>query len=325
MKPKKLTRIVVKEELVALTGDFIRAAILNQFIYWSEHRRDTDKYLKEEKARDPNSSAGLTHGWTYKSAKELHAEMLFGKAISQVTLGRRLKDLVSSGWLDSRHNPKHKWDRCLQYRPNIIKIQIDLYNLGYALEGYPLPQDVIAPFITVNNGDGVVKNDIIHSDEAIPETTNTETTTDTHTPPAEKQPQPQPNGSSGARVSDSDLSFKQAIDECCDEMAKGLKPSAPSLAPREAVKDAVTAIWKTGTIKSPDDMAAFFVWFSEHEYWGQTGKPPFKAAKVAELWPDFIRERDGKVNGGAPSAEEYEPEFLSSLSEEQKKSLQRSE
>jgi hypothetical protein len=146
----------------------------------------------------------------------------------------------------------------------------------------------------------------------------------THERP-EKQPQPQPNGSAGARVSDSDLSFKQAVDDCCDEMAKGLKPSAPSLAPREAVKDAVAAIWKTGTIKSPDDMAAFFVWFSEHEYWGQTGKPPFKAAKVAELWPDFIRERDGKANGGTPSAEEYEPEFLSNLSEEQRKSLQRSE
>ena len=49
MKPLK--RVVIKEELVALTGDFRPALILNQFIYWIERMYDTDKYILEEKER----------------------------------------------------------------------------------------------------------------------------------------------------------------------------------------------------------------------------------------------------------------------------------
>ena len=47
MKPLK--RVVIKEELVELTGDFRPALILNQFIYWIEKMYDTDKYILEEK------------------------------------------------------------------------------------------------------------------------------------------------------------------------------------------------------------------------------------------------------------------------------------
>ena len=49
MKPLK--RVVIKEELVELTGDFRPALILNQFIYWSERMYDADKYIMEEKER----------------------------------------------------------------------------------------------------------------------------------------------------------------------------------------------------------------------------------------------------------------------------------
>ena len=45
MKPLK--RVVIKEELVELTGDFRPALILNQFIYWIGKMYDTDKYILE--------------------------------------------------------------------------------------------------------------------------------------------------------------------------------------------------------------------------------------------------------------------------------------
>lgn len=48
----KLKRVVIKEELVALTGDAISALVLNQFIYWSERRHDFDKFIKEERERN---------------------------------------------------------------------------------------------------------------------------------------------------------------------------------------------------------------------------------------------------------------------------------
>lgn len=71
---RKLKRVVVKEELVALTGKVDHAIVLNQFIYWSERVKDVDAYLKEEMERIRQFSDGsieneddirenLTNGW----------------------------------------------------------------------------------------------------------------------------------------------------------------------------------------------------------------------------------------------------------------------
>ncbi len=51
MEPSPLKRVVIKEELVALTGDATKAIILNQLLYWSQRTRDFDKFLDEEKSR----------------------------------------------------------------------------------------------------------------------------------------------------------------------------------------------------------------------------------------------------------------------------------
>ena len=45
---KKLKRAVIKEELLILTGHFLEALILNQFLYWSERVRDLDVFILEE-------------------------------------------------------------------------------------------------------------------------------------------------------------------------------------------------------------------------------------------------------------------------------------
>lgn len=37
--PRKLKRVVIKEELVILTGDHIAALALNQFLYWFERQK----------------------------------------------------------------------------------------------------------------------------------------------------------------------------------------------------------------------------------------------------------------------------------------------
>ena len=139
-KPEKLKRVVIKEELVALTDDYIAALALCQFLYWSERRNDFDKFILEEKQRQPELNADLTHGWIYKSIEELHTELML-KSLSPSTLRRRVETLIERGWIDRRRNPQFKWDKTWQYRPNIFKIQRDLFELGYSLEGYPLQFD----------------------------------------------------------------------------------------------------------------------------------------------------------------------------------------
>ena len=135
MKPLK--RVVIKEELVALTGDYRPALILNQFIYWIERMYDADKYIKQEKERalkeDLTVDINETCGWIYKTAEELSEELMIG--MSKSTIGRYIKQLVEAGYISQRTNPKYKWDKTLQYRVNLYKVQLDLAKLGYALEG----------------------------------------------------------------------------------------------------------------------------------------------------------------------------------------------
>lgn len=147
---QKLKRAVIKEELVALTGDYKKAITLNQMIYWAERVKDFDKFLADEKVRARMAMGRaeveyaekleeidlMSHGWIYKSAEELSEETMMG--VSKSTMGTYLKTLVEKGWLDKRKNPKWKGDNTFQYRVNLLKIQQDLYNLGYSLEGYPL-------------------------------------------------------------------------------------------------------------------------------------------------------------------------------------------
>jgi len=140
MKMEALKRIVIKEELVALTGDYRKAIILNQFLYWTERVKDFDKFIIEEKLRyekdGEESSLKLQNGWIYKTSEELSEETMLGLSKSNIRL--HIKSLIENGWIDERVNPNFKWDKTMQYRVNILKLQKDLYKLGYALEGYPL-------------------------------------------------------------------------------------------------------------------------------------------------------------------------------------------
>jgi len=138
--PRKLKKAVIRENLVALTGGWLKALILNQFIYWSERSKDTDDFLQEEKKRSEKEGKEmdipLQYGWIYKNAVELNDELMVN--IHRTTMRKMLSEIVKEGWLDVRTNPTYKWDRTLQYRPNIVKIQTDLGGLGYVLDGYPL-------------------------------------------------------------------------------------------------------------------------------------------------------------------------------------------
>ena len=139
-KLKKLKRAVIKEELVALTGDFASAIVLNQLIYWSERVSDFDKFIEQEKARaeehGENINIDTTCGWIYKTAEELSEETMLN--VSRQSMRSYLKKLIDSGYIQERANPKYKWDKTKQYRVNIAKIQTDLKEIGYCLEGYPL-------------------------------------------------------------------------------------------------------------------------------------------------------------------------------------------
>ena len=167
----KLKRSVIKEELVELTGNYIDAVLLNQFIYWSERVHDFDLFIEQENKRvisqlNNPQLIELTHGWIYKSAEELSEETMIG--ISPSNIRKHLKTLIGKGWLYQRNNPKYKWDRTVQYRVDLIKIQMDLFELGYSLEGYKAD---VSTFSKIENGISKIENQTSQNRKTIPETT----------------------------------------------------------------------------------------------------------------------------------------------------------
>lgn len=133
----KLKRAIIKEELVELTGCYKKAIILNQFIYWSQRVSDFDKFINEENARREREGyelIKLEHGWIYKTSDELSMEIMMKTSHKNIRI--HIKYLVEKGWISERTNPIYKWDKTLQYRVNISKIQDDLLEIGYFLEGY---------------------------------------------------------------------------------------------------------------------------------------------------------------------------------------------
>lgn len=167
-EPRRLKRAVIKEELVELTGDFVKAVLLQQMLYWSERVRDFKQFAREELQRaekwGPPETLdgkkefvdGMIYGWVYKTAEELSSETMLNLAAN--TIRRHLKELVEKGYLLERSNPKYRWDRTLQYRVDLLKVQADLMSRGYPLEGY----SVELPIAKMEHGASVCGDSASH-------------------------------------------------------------------------------------------------------------------------------------------------------------------
>lgn len=131
--PTRTRVVVIREEFVALTGNPLIAAVLNQLVYWSGRVSNFDLFLNEEKYPPPKSKAGRRYGWYYKSSQELIDETML--CVTPATLRKYLNYLEERGWIETRRNPQNKWDNTTQYRVNLRTLIHDLQR-----RGYPLPR-----------------------------------------------------------------------------------------------------------------------------------------------------------------------------------------
>lgn len=134
---KKIKKVVLREDFMAITDDCKEAIVLNQFLYWAERVKDADKIIEEENEiarRFGETGREPLYGWIYKTAEDMAEETLLG--MSKRTVGRYMDALVNKGFIDRRHNPKFKWDRTYQYRFNFINVALALREKGYVFSDY---------------------------------------------------------------------------------------------------------------------------------------------------------------------------------------------
>lgn len=183
--PFELRRVVIREELFALTGNALSARILDQLLYWSKRVKDYDQFLAEEKARATRSKAPLdaplSFGWIYKKTTELADEIMADEG--KTTIRRRLQEMIDIGWISQRTNPQHTWDKTLQYRVNVLAVIEDLAYIGFHLTGYVLQGEsskVQNELSKVQFEPSEMQGELskVHGEPAIPEIT-TKLTTDT--------------------------------------------------------------------------------------------------------------------------------------------------
>ena len=133
---QKLKKAVIREDLLAITGDYKLAITLHQLMYWTERVgiKRYEKFEKEEQERNISEVSNLEGGWIYKTAEELSEETLLN--VSASTIRRYIKKLIKQGYVLERKNPKVKFDQTKQYRINLLKIANDMFEQGYILQGY---------------------------------------------------------------------------------------------------------------------------------------------------------------------------------------------
>jgi hypothetical protein len=187
---KQLQRVVIKEELLALTGKHFDAALLNNLIFWAGIVEKMDTNLKNQirqmEARNTKQTVidkkkkQLRNGWFYKTGEEILSELMGWGSGS--TISRTIDSFVKKGWMEKGNNPDptQQWDRTKWYRVSITKIASDLHELGYALEGYSLSQEQPkmeekqsepAPLPILHSEKCILQDEksILHSERTIPE------------------------------------------------------------------------------------------------------------------------------------------------------------
>lgn len=135
MEPQKLKRVIIKEELVALTGNYVDAILLNQLLYWSERVKDFDLFMQQEAETESREPENQLFGWIYKSFKELSDETMLGLVPNSIKT--HLNNLCEKGFIFVREN-RNNWDRRKEYKINLKYIQKELILLGYSLDGYSI-------------------------------------------------------------------------------------------------------------------------------------------------------------------------------------------
>ncbi|EOQ04516.1 hypothetical protein [Bacillus cereus] len=188
---RELQRVVIKEELVALTGGKpFDAALLNNLIFWSGIVEKMDnnlkKQIKQMESRNTKQTVinkkkkQIRNGWFYKTGEEILAELMGWGSAS--TISRTIETFIKNGWMEKGNNPDstQQWDRTKWYKIHVTKIAADLHELGYALEGYSLVQEPVqsdekqgeTASLPILHSEKCILQDeksILHSERTIPE------------------------------------------------------------------------------------------------------------------------------------------------------------
>jgi hypothetical protein len=145
-KERKLKRALIKEELVALTGKWQEAVILQQLLHWTQTINQSDELIRQQVAafkkmgmdKEANEISSLIRdGWFYKNAEELAEELM---CIKKSQVNTYLNSLEEKKFFKSV--PFSPTKRTRYIKVNVRYIRDQLAKLGYPLEDFVFDDEV---------------------------------------------------------------------------------------------------------------------------------------------------------------------------------------
>jgi len=159
----KTNVVLIREDYLKICGDIPSATLLAIFEFWTNIRIGENEFKKQEnEVRIKENKPLLEYEeWIYKTYDNLINDSL--KFLKRHEIVSGLKKLKELGFIETRSNPKYKWDRTIQYKLNTTNIQKSINHI-FLFDNTP-----------VNDG-------CVTCNQAIPKTT-TETTSYSSSPP----------------------------------------------------------------------------------------------------------------------------------------------
>lgn len=166
--PPSMIIVMIRQDYLALCQDapdpHCAAALLNNMEYWTNIKLANSRQVEIENAIAANEGAPLLPDdgtWVYKTHEETQCDLL--ELFGRNKIVNNMAWLVSVGYLETRANPRYKWDKTKQYSLNLQTLQDAILNL-------PSFKTKRSNSAKLNDGKGKSKR-------TIPEST-TETTTE---------------------------------------------------------------------------------------------------------------------------------------------------
>jgi hypothetical protein len=136
---KKHRKVMLREDLMALTQDIGQALVLSQMLYWTDRIDDFNELILEENKRlaeHGQKQIEYLHGWIWKSARQMKEELF--NAISEDAIQRAFASLSEKGIFLKRRNPKFRYDRTMQYRVDLLVLRKMLKQIGIEFTDFQL-------------------------------------------------------------------------------------------------------------------------------------------------------------------------------------------
>ncbi len=122
--------LIIREEYLTLcAGDHCAAAILGVFEYWHNNRlADLEQAEVEQAIAEKEGVETFSNGlWFYRTQPQLAGDVLH--LFSERKIRDAIKYLLNAGYIQSRNNPRYRWDRTLQYCFSAALVQAAIDNL----------------------------------------------------------------------------------------------------------------------------------------------------------------------------------------------------